>query len=229
MKAIILAGGKGERLRPLTLTTPKHLIKINGKTLLEYQFSLLKKYGITEITLSVGYLAEKYKEYYKDGSKFGVDIDYVVEEEPLGTAGCLRLIKDKITKTTIVMNGDELRETNIDKLIAFHKQKNAIATIALKAVEDTSQFGVVEIENGQIKRFVEKPKPEDAPSNLINSGLYVVEPEIINYVKPGKCMFEFDIFPKLAEEGKLFGIEVVGKWFPTDTFERIKAAKRGWK
>ena len=229
-KALILAGGKGTRLRPLTYKIPKGLIDIQGKTITEWLFDLLKNYGIRDVVLSVGYLADKMKDYFTDGSKFGVNIEYVEEKEPLGTAGPLRLAKDMLTDSFIVSNGDELKCINIPRMYRLHKRKNALVTIALTSVDDPSQYGVARLDGSRILEFVEKPKKSEAPSNLINSGFYIIEPEVIEMIPKGKfCMLEKEIFPKLAKEGRLRGFPFSGQWMDTGNFERLERARKTWK
>ena len=227
-KALILIGGKGTRLRPLTYNTPKCMIDVHGKTLTEHLFDLLKKYGIRDVILSVGYLKEKVKEYYGDGSKFGVNITYVEEDEPLGTAGPLRLAKKYLNNSFIVTNGDELKNFNIPRMFRLHKRKDALATLALTTVTDPSQYGVARLSGSRILEFVEKPKKEEAPSNLINAGFYIMEPEVIDMISGGFSMLEKDIFPKLAREGRLRGFPTAGQWFDIGNFERYEIAKKKW-
>src|SRR3989338_2648200 len=231
-KALILAGGKGTRLRPLTLQTPKALIDVQGKTLTEWLFDLLKKYGIRDVVLSVGYLSDKIKDYFTDGSKFGMNVDYVVEdpENPLGTAGPLKLAQHMLKDSFIVSNGDELKSINIPRMYRLHKRKKALATIALTSVNNPSQYGVARLDGSRIVEFVEKPKKEDAPSNLINSGFYIIESEVIDMIPSGKfCMLEKDIFPKLAKEGRLRGFPFSGQWFDTGNMERLEITRKQWK
>src|SRR3989338_6137244 len=206
-KALILAGGKGTRLRPLTDKIPKALIDIQGKTITEWLFDLLRKYGIRDVILSTGYLSDKIRDYFTDGSKFGMNIDYVEEnpDKPLGTAGPLRLAQPMLKESFIVSNGDELKCINIPRMFRLHKRKNALVTIALTTVDDPSQYGVARLDGSRILEFVEKPKRDEAPSNLINSGFYIIEPEVIEMIPNGYCMLEKDIFPKLAQEGRLRG------------------------
>ncbi|MBD3309761.1 NTP transferase domain-containing protein [Candidatus Woesearchaeota archaeon] len=227
-KAVILAGGLGTRLRPLTLEMPKSLITVHRKTLIEHLLDLFKRYGITDITLAVGHMSDQIKERFGDGREYGVNISYVEEKEPLGTAGCLRLIKDRLTETFIMTNGDELKELDLEEMEKVHKDNDAAATIALWQVEDPSAYGVAKIEGNKILQFVEKPKKEEAPSNLINSGLYMIEPEVIDMIPEGFVMLEKDIFPKLAEQEKLFGYPFKGQWFDTGTFERWETAIEEW-
>jgi len=228
-KAIILAGGQGTRLRPLTYNIPKALIEIKGKTITEQLFDLLKKYGIRDCYLAVGYLKDKIKDFFGDGSKFGMNISYIEEEKPLGTAGPLRLIKGELADSFIVSNGDELKDINIPRMYRLHKRKNALATIALTTVNDPAQYGVAKLEGSRILEFVEKPKKEEAPSNLINSGFYILEPEVIDMIPEGFCMFEKDIFPKLAQMGRLRGFPFQGQWFDTGNLERLEKARKLWK
>lgn len=229
MRAIILVGGQAIRLRPITLEKPKALIELQGKTIVEHIFDLLKKYGITDVILSVGYLKEQIKDYFGDGSKFGVKTSYLEENEPLGTAGPLNLLPKKITETFIVGNGDELKEINIDKMLEFHRQMGGLATLALTKVDDPSMYGVARMRGYKILEFVEKPKKEEAPSNLINAGFYILEPEVLNLIPQGRAMFEYDVFPKLASAGKLYGFEFLGQWFDAGNLERLKKAEKEWR
>ncbi len=227
-KAIILVGGKGTRLMPLTSNKPKCMMDVQGRTVTEHMFDLLKKYGIREIILSVGHMREKVKEYYGDGSKFGLNISYVEEDKPLGTAGPLKLAKPHLKESFIVANGDELKTINIPRMFRLHKRKNALATIALTTVTDPSQYGVARMSGTRILEFVEKPKAENAPSNLINAGFYIMEPEVIDMVPEGFSMLEKDVFPKLAKEGKLRGFLTAGQWFDIGSLERYEIAKKKW-
>ncbi|MDP7180265.1 MAG: sugar phosphate nucleotidyltransferase [Candidatus Woesearchaeota archaeon] len=229
-RAVILAGGIGTRLRPLTLKTPKALIDIHGKTLTEHLFDLLKKYGIRDVTLAVGHLRETIKDYYQDGSKFGVNVNYIEETKPLGTAGPLKMAKDQLTDSFICSNGDELKKINIPRMFRLHKRKNALATIALTTVNDSTQYGVARLSGSRILEFVEKPKKEEAPSNLINSGFYILEPEVLDMIPENKfSMLEKDVFPKLAEEGRLRGFPFAGQWFDTGNMERLERARKLWE
>ena len=227
-KAVILVGGKGTRLLPLTLNKPKCMMEIQGKTITEHLFDLLKKYGIREIILSVGHMKHKVKEYYSDGGKFGVNITYIEEDKPLGTAGPLKLAKQHLKDSFITTNGDELKTINIPRMFRLHKRKNALATIALTTVTDPTHYGVARMSGTRILEFVEKPKAENAPSNLINAGFYIMEPEVIDMIPDGYSMLEKDVFPKLAKEGKLRGFLTAGQWFDIGNLERYETAKKKW-
>ncbi|MFH1317090.1 MAG: nucleotidyltransferase family protein [Candidatus Woesearchaeota archaeon] len=228
-KAVILAGGLGERLRPLTLSTPKSLVNVHGRTLIEHLLDLFKKHGIKDIYISVGYLGEKIIDYFGDGSKFGVKITFFHEKERLGTAGCLRFFKEHLNETFILTNGDELKELDLKEMEELHKINNSRATIALWEVEDPSKYGVADLDGERIAKFVEKPKKEEAPSNFISSGLYILDPEVVDMVKPGYCMFETDIFPRIAEASRLYGYKFRGQWFDTGNIERLEKARKEWK
>lgn len=222
-----MVGGRGTRLRPLTDKVPKALLEVHGKTITEHLFDLLKKYGIRDVILCVGYLKEKIKEYFGDGSKFGMNITYVEEDEPMGTAGPLKLAKKHLKVSFIVSNGDELKNLNIPRMFRLHKRKDALATIALTTVDDPSHYGVARLDGSRIVEFVEKPTK--APSNLINAGFYILEPEVIDMISDGFSMLEKDIFPKLAKMGRLRGFPFAGQWFDIGNIERYKIAEKRWE
>lgn len=228
-KAVILAGGRGTRLQPVTKHTPKSLIELNKQPILQYNIDLCKRYGITDIILSIGHLGDQIKEYYGDGSAHGIRITYVEESEPLGTAGPLRKIKHKLTETFILMNGDELKDINLRKIHRFHVEQGGRATIALTTVEDPSAYGVALMDGAKIVRFVEKPPRGDEPSKLINAGLYILEPEVIDLLPEGFSMMEQDVFPKLAKDQDLYGYPFSGQWFDTGTTERLDNARKHWE
>src|SRR3989338_2644119 len=167
-KAVLLVGGKGTRLKPLTDRIPKALLEVQGKAVTEHIFDLLKKYGIRDVLLCVGYLKDKIKEHFGDGSRFGVNIIYIEEDEPLGTAGPLKLARKYLKDSFIVSNGDELKNINIPRMFRLHKRKDALATIALTTVDEPSHYGVARLDGSRIVEFVEKPS--NPPSNLIKIG-----------------------------------------------------------
>jgi len=229
MKAIILAGGKGTRLRPLTYKIPKALIPVQGKTLTEHVIGVLKKLDIDEIILSISYMADKIKEYFGNGSKFNLKVSYAVEKEPMGTAGPLIMLP-KIKETFVMVNGDNLFNLDFKKMLELHKKNKATATIALTEIGDTTHYGVARLEGDKILEFIEKPKKEEASGRYINSGYYILEPDVFDIIKgKGFAMMEKDIFPKLAKEGKLFGYRDNGQWFDTGTLENYERVKKEWK
>ena len=227
--AIILAGGVGTRLQPITFEIPKPLVLVHDRTLLEHQFDLFKKHGIKNIIISIGYKGDKIKHAIGDGRRFGVNVSYVEETKPLGTAGPLKLAKPLITGTFVTENSDELKDIDLRDMYLFHKENKALVTIALTTVDNPSAYGVAKMQGGKILEFVEKPKREEAPSNLINSGLYMMEPEVLDYIGDGFSMLEKDVFPKLAQEGKLFGYPFSGQWYNTGTLELYEKAIKEWK
>jgi len=226
-KAVLLVGGRGSRLRPLTDKIPKALLEVQNKTITEHLFDLLKKYGIRDGVLCVGYLKDKIKEHFGDGTKIGVNINYVEENEPLGTAGPLKLAKKYLKDSFIVSNGDELKNINIPRMFRLHKRKNALATIALTTVDDPSNYGVARLDGSRIVEFVEKPS--NPPSNLISAGFYILEPEVIGMIPDGFSMLEKDVFPKLAKMGRLRGFPFAGQWFDIGNIERYRIAEKKWE
>jgi len=227
-KAIILAGGKGTRMRPLTYEMPKPMIPLKGKPLIQHIMELCRKYEIREIILSTGYLGDKIREHFGDGSHLGIDLKYIQESDEMGTAGPLLLAKNQLDGPFLMFNGDVLSNIDLADLISFHQEQKGLATIALTQVEDTSSFGVARLKGHRIVGFVEKPK-NGQESKLINAGVYVLEPEVLKYIPPGKAMLERDVFPKLSAEGKLFGYPFDGQWFDTGTPEAYENAIKNWK
>ncbi len=225
MKAIILAGGLGTRLRPLTENIPKPLLTIKGKPIIEHALLNFKKHGITDVILSIGYRAELIKEYFGDGSKWGMNIEYCIEDAPLGTGGAIRKAAENINEKFLVINGDNLADFDWTELIATHERNPAKITLALFPVEDVTQFGIAELEGEKIKRFIEKPKVEEAPSNLNNAGGYVMEKDVLEMLPEGFCMIERDCFEKLSPSGVIFSCCHNGQWFPTDTLEKYYRAE----
>jgi mannose-1-phosphate guanylyltransferase len=215
MKAVLLVGGKGTRLRPLTSNTVKAMVPILNRPFLEHLFAYLKKYRLTESILTLGYLPDQIKNYFGDGSDFGLKLSYVVEESPLGTAGAVKNVEKLVNdQTFLVFNGDIFTEIDLHQMLNFHHQRKAKVTIALIPVEDPSIYGVVEMDEiRRVKRFIEKPPRQEAPTNLINAGIYIIEPEILAEI-PGQTrfMFEHHVFPKLLEEG----VPIYG--FPSDAY-----------
>lgn len=227
-KAFILAGGEGSRMRPFTYEIPKSLIPVQGKPLLQHLLDLLRKYDVRDVILSTGYMGDKIREYFGNGYRFGVQISYVEEKESLGTAGPLNLARDLLDKTFLMFNGDILANIDLDDFINSHAKNDGIATLTLKPVRDPSRFGVAKLKGNRILKFIEKPDPS-VKSRLINAGVYILEPEVIDYVPKGKAMMETDVFPKLAEEGRLYGYPFDGQWFDTGTHEAYEKAIKGWK
>jgi NDP-sugar pyrophosphorylase family protein len=230
-KAFILAGGKGTRLRPITYEIPKPMVPIQGRPLLEHTIEFLKKYEIRDIILSIGFLGDKIREHFGNGSKFGVKISYVDETEPTGTAGPLRLAAPFLEGHHFLMiNGDNLFNLDLNNMIHTHFEKNCKATIALASVSDPTKYGVARLKGQKITEFVEKPKLKDAPSNLINAGVYLLSPKVLDLI-PNKVfsMIETEVFPKLIEEDEFYGYVMEGQWLPAGTPEEYEKAIKEWK
>lgn len=226
MKAIILAGGLGTRLRPLTDKTPKPLLPIRGKPIIEHAIDNFRKHNIKDIILSIGYKADTIKEYFGNGEKFGVNISYCIEDEPLGTGGAIKEASKGITETFAAINGDNLADFDWTGMIAQHKDTSAKITLSLFPVEDVTQFGIAELDGKKIIRFIEKPSVEEAPSNLNNAGGYLIEPEALDILPEGKSSVERDCFEKLSKEGVVYAFRHEGRWFPTDTLEKYNKAEK---
>ncbi|HTG13791.1 MAG TPA: NDP-sugar synthase [Blastocatellia bacterium] len=206
MQALILAGGKGTRLRPLTMHTPKPIVPIAGSPFLLYQLELLKRADVRDVILSLSYQPHKIEDRLGDGTDLNVRISYAVEATPLGTAGAYRNAAALINETTVVFNGDVLTDIDINEVIRFHRERKATATIVLTPVPNPTAYGLVETEaDGRVRRFVEKPRPEDVTCDTINAGIYILEPRVLDYVPEGEpFMFEYGVFPQLLERREPF-------------------------
>ncbi len=232
--AVVLAGGLGTRLRPLTYEMPKAMIPIQGKPLTTHVIEKLKEAGVKKVYLSIGHMADKIIEHYK-ASNLGVEISYLVEKEALGTGGWMHLLtpmqkQEDFSEDFIVVNGDDLFDLDWAKMHVQHKETGALITIALAEVEDVSKFGVAELEGKRIKRFVEKPSPEDAPSHYISGGYYIFSKEVFSRIPSEKrFMNEKDLFPKIAEEGRLYAYTGDGPWMTTNSFEQWEYVINNWK
>ena len=229
MKAIILAGGIGERLRPLTDETPKPLLPIKGKPIIEHAINNFKKHGIKDIILSVGYKADKIQNYFGNGEKLNVNISYCIENEPLGTGGAIKKASENIKETFIAINGDNLADFNWNDMIIFHKKNNAEITMGLFPVEDVTQFGIARLDDNKIIEFIEKPTVEEAPSNLNNAGAYIIEPKALEILPKGKSSIERDCFEKLAIKGVVYAYKHDGQWYPTDTIDKYNFANENFR
>ena len=215
MQALILAGGKGTRLRPLTMHTPKPIVPIANRPLLVYQLELLKRAEVRDVILSLSYQPQKIEDKLLDGTDHRVRISYTVEAVPLGTAGAFRNAAGLIRETTVVLNGDVLTDINLSEVLERHRERDAAATIVLAPVPNPTEYGFVETDDaGRVKRFVEKPEPEEVTADTINAGIYVLEPRVLDYIPEGEpFMFEYDVFPKLLEAGEAFyGYTWRGYW-----------------
>ncbi len=204
LKAVILVGGPGTRLQPLTHYMPKSMVPVLNKPFMEYTIAYLKQFGIEDIILALNYLPDVIQNRFGDGSKFGVRLTYCVENSPMGTAGAVKNTEPYLSSTFIVLNGDVFTDLDIAGMLACHWNKGARATISLHRVDDPSAFGAVETDSEQrVKRFVEKPRPGEATTNWVNAGIYVLEPEVLGHVPANShYMFEEGLFPLLLELGE---------------------------
>jgi len=206
IKALILAGGKGNRLRPLTVNTPKPIVPIANIPFLFYQIDLAKRAGLTEIILSLSYQPRKIRDIFGDGAQFGITIRYTIEEVPLGTAGALKMAESMIDDTTVVLNGDILTDLDLRRVIDEHKGRGAAATIVLKRVANPGAYGLVETErDGRVRRFIEKPKEDEVTCDTVNAGIYVLEPALLKYIPADEeYSFERAFFPMILQQHERF-------------------------
>jgi mannose-1-phosphate guanylyltransferase len=242
MKAVVLAGGFGTRLRPLSCTRPKHLFPIGNKPQLDWTIEKLAKGGTKEVILAVNYMADVYVKHYRKPKQkpkitFSRDIltsgTHILFQRPLGTGGPIKNAEKLIGRREpfLVLNGDILTNIDYAELMKKHRTNNkATATIALYRIEDSSRYGVAELDkDNRVLKFIEKPTREKAPSNLINAGIYVLEPEIFDYIPSGRSVsIEREIFPKLAEERKLYGYPFKGLWIDIGEPEDYLKASKLW-
>jgi NDP-sugar pyrophosphorylase family protein len=221
VKAVVLLGGEGTRLRPLTYTTPKQLLPVVEVPMLERVVTHLASHGVDEVVLSLGYQPDAFLAAFPGGAVAGTRLSYAVEPEPLDTAGAIGFAARHaaIAETFLAVNGDVLSEVDTSALVAFHRARGALATIHLTAVDDPSRFGVVPTDaDGRVLAFVEKPPPGEAPTNLINAGTYVLEPDVIERIPAGRRMsIEREVFPALAVEGVVYALASDAYWLDTGT------------
>ncbi len=221
MKAVVLVGGEGTRLRPLTLTAPKQMLPIVGVPMLERVLSNLAVHGVEEAILSLGYLPDAFREAYPDGRAAGLNLTYAVESEPLDTAGAVRFAATVggVDDTFVVVNGDVLTDLDLTALINFHRMTGAEGTIALHPVADPSAFGVVPTDaDGRVTAFVEKPARDEAPTNEINAGTYVLESSVLKRIAAsGRVSIERETFPAMVRDQTLFALSDDSYWLDTGT------------
>jgi mannose-1-phosphate guanylyltransferase/phosphomannomutase len=229
VKAVIMAGGEGTRLRPQTSNLPKPMLPLVGRPMMAHVVSLLQRHGITDIVVTVAFLPNAIRSYFGDGSELGVRMVYATEETPLGTAGSVRNAREELTERFVVISGDVLTDIDLTSVIAFHEKNEALATLALCAVENPLEFGIVITrEDGSIERFLEKPGWGQVFSDTINTGIYVLEPEIFDLIPEGRAVdFSSEVFPAVLQAGQpIFGSVADGYWEDVGTTAAYLKAHR---
>jgi NDP-sugar pyrophosphorylase family protein len=221
VKAIVLVGGEGTRLRPLTYTTPKQMLPVGRRPMIERVLDWLAGHGVDEAVLSLGYRPDAFLKAYPEGEACGVRLQYAVEDSPLDTAGAIRFaaLEGGVEGTFLVVNGDVITDLDVTALVRFHRDREAEATIALTPVADPSAFGVVPTDDeGRVIDFIEKPAPGDAPTNFINAGTYVLERSVLSRIPGGRRVsIERETFPALVAEGALYALGSDARWADAST------------
>ncbi len=225
-QAVILAGGK-YTIKQDGRKIPTFMVRINGKPILEHNIAMLKRQGITKFYLAVGFKKELIEDYFGTGEQWGIHIKYIKETEPQGTSGVLHKIGKYINSPFVMCNGDELKDINIKEMFEFHKKQGALATIAVTTTTNPENYGVVVLNGNKVYSFIEKPKT-NIPTNLINAGLYIFEPEVIQQAPLGFGRLEQDVFPKLVQKEKLSGYVFYGKWQDVRDEEALEKAMKNW-
>ncbi|OGO19877.1 MAG: hypothetical protein A2144_04755 [Chloroflexi bacterium RBG_16_50_9] len=223
LKAVILVGGPGTRLQPLTYQTPKSMMPVLNRPFLEHTLAYLKRFGVKDIILTLNYLPEVIQDYFSNGNDAGVRLTYCIEDNPMGTAGAVKNVEPYLDGTFIVLNGDIFTDMDLADMINFHRQKRAKATISLKWVDNPSAFGVIETAHDQsVMRFIEKPPPGEAATNWINAGTYILEPDVLRHIPANShYMFERGLFPLLLKLGEpVYGYPFSGYWLDMGTPEK---------
>src|SRR5919199_264909 len=229
MKAVIMAGGKGTRLRPLTSKQPKPMVPIVNTPCMEHIVNLLKRHGFEDVLVTLEFMPEIIQEHFGDGSKWGVNMEYSVEEEPLGTAGSIKFVEDRLTERFAVISGDALTDADLGKALAFHEERGAEATLLLNQVDDPSEFGIVVVEDdGRVSGFLEKPDEEEVFSHTANTGIYILEPGVLKDIPEGQEYdFAEELFPKLLEEGRpIYGYTTEDYWEDIGNIEQYMGAQK---
>ncbi|WP_199249579.1 mannose-1-phosphate guanyltransferase [[Phormidium] sp. ETS-05] len=229
MRAVLMAGGSGTRLRPLTCDLPKPMVPILNRPIAEHIVNLLRQHDITEIIATLHYLPDVMRDYFQDGSDFGVQMTYAVEEDqPLGTAGCVKNIAELLDSTFLVISGDSITDFDLTAAIQFHKAKKSKATLVLAKVPNPIEFGVVITSpQGRIRRFLEKPSTSEIFSDTVNTGTYILEPEVLDYLPANQeCDFSKDLFPLLLEKDEpMYGYVASGYWCDVGHLEAYREAQ----
>tara|TARA_Y100000031_G_scaffold150844_1_gene190935 strand:+ start:412 stop:1254 length:843 start_codon:yes stop_codon:yes gene_type:complete len=224
IKVLILAGSQGKDLLPLTKDTPKCMLDVGGKPILEHVVRNLRVLGFTQMIISVSYKADKVMDYFGDGSQFGVEITYIQDPEPLGTAGALIRADKFIDGRFILIYGDNFFKFDLTDMVEFHEKASALGTVGLTTVPDPASYGVVELKGSKVVDYSEKPT--EFRSFIINGGIYIFEREIFSSLDASQRSLERDVLPRLAKEGKLAGYNLAGQWIGIDTKEDLERARK---
>ncbi len=228
-KALVLTGGKGVKMRPFTYELPKAMLPVKGRPILDHAFELLRNAGIRDVILLVGPKGDKMRSHFGDGSHYGVNISYLEEGKPSGTAIPISKAKGLLNEPFLLIYGDVLAKINLREMIDFHEENKPLVTMAVTSAEKPGDWGVVNLRGNKIISFAEKPK-RPGLSNLVNAGIFVVEPEITNYIPAKKfSRLENDVFPRLIKEGKMAGYIFEGKWLDVGTPKTYEKAIKEWK
>jgi len=233
-QAVILASGRGVKMRPFTYEIPKPLIPVSGRPLLEHSIDLLRQHGITNIIITVSHLAHKIQDHFQDGSKFGVAITYVKERRPTGTGGALQATQSHLEAAPFLMlYGDVLLDLDLTEFLQTHQNiKAAAATIALTSVADPSAYGAVKLRGTRVVEFSEKPTISRDVSRLVFAGVAAFNPAVFSFFPGGKrtsLSLEQDIFPQLIDQGRLYGYPFEGQWFDVSTTEVYDQVLKQWQ
>ncbi len=229
MKAVILVGGLGTRLRPLTTTIPKPMLPLLNRPFIDNVLEHLRRFGIEDVILSTGYLPSVFTDFLDRTKKSGMSVEVITEDEPLGTCGAVKNVADRLDSTFMVFNGDILTDINLSRLLDYHRKKKAVATIALTAVDDPTSYGLVPLKSdGRVESFLEKPSWDEATTDLINAGTYVLEPQALAGAPTGEnYSFERGLFPQLLEQEKpVYGFPASSYWLDIGTPEKFIRAHK---
>src|SRR3954470_20403405 len=229
MKAVVMAGGEGTRLRPMTSSMPKPLLPVANRPIMQHVLTLLKRHGLTETVVTVQFLASLVKNYFGDGEEFGMELTYANEEKPLGTAGSVKNAEDALKDDSfLVISGDALTDIDLGAVVAAHRERGALVTVCLKRVPNPLEFGIVIAdEEDRVERFLEKPTWGQVFSDTVNTGIYVMEPEVFQHVAAGEVVdWSEDVFPALVAAGApVYGYVADGYWEDVGTHESYLRAQ----
>ena len=230
MKAVILVGGEATRLRPLTYNTPKALVPVLNTPFIEHVIRYLSSHQIKDIIMTQSQFAQPIRSYLGNGSQFGVNLSYTVEEPPLGTAGAVKNAEGLLDETFLVLNGDIFTDLDITAMIDYHRRKKAKVTIALTPVDDPTSYGLIETNaQGRVTRFLEKPEWSQVTTNMINAGTYVLEPEVLDYIRDDNTIWEREPMERLARDGQLVAYRHEDFWQCMDTLRDVRLLNSLWE